>query len=48
MQEQEKAVAPVQTPDTLDGPPCMKCGAIMQQTGHCFTCRECGETSGCS
>jgi len=48
MQEQEKAVAAQDVSDSLDGPPCRNCGAIMQQTGHCFTCRECGETSGCS
>ena len=31
----------------LDGPPCPNCGTIMQQTGHCYTCPECGENSGC-
>jgi ribonucleoside-diphosphate reductase alpha chain len=33
---------------TLDAPACTKCGGLMQRAGSCFTCTECGETSGCS
>ncbi len=31
-----------------DGPPCMNCGAIMERSGSCFRCPQCGSTSGCS
>lgn len=29
------------------GPACGLCGVPTQQTGSCFTCRSCGETTGC-
>lgn len=29
-----------------DGVLCKKCGEIMQRTGTCFTCHECGDNSG--
>ncbi len=31
-----------------DSPTCVKCGGLMTRTGSCYTCTECGETSGCS
>jgi ribonucleoside-diphosphate reductase alpha chain len=33
---------------TPDAPLCMQCGVRMQRAGSCFTCGECGSTSGCS
>ena len=30
-----------------DAPACDTCGAIMVRTGTCYTCHECGSTSGC-
>lgn len=30
-----------------DGPPCTNCGGITFRTGACYTCRNCGVTSGC-
>tara|TARA_Y100000034_G_scaffold136642_1_gene214344 strand:+ start:416 stop:3349 length:2934 start_codon:yes stop_codon:yes gene_type:complete len=27
---------------------CTNCGNVMEQSGTCFTCTKCGETSGCS
>ncbi len=30
-----------------DGPPCSKCGTLTQKSGSCYTCPECGETTGC-
>jgi ribonucleoside-diphosphate reductase alpha chain len=29
-------------------PPCPTCGALMVRNGTCFSCRECGTTTGCS
>ncbi|OGB74947.1 ribonucleoside-diphosphate reductase, adenosylcobalamin-dependent [candidate division Kazan bacterium RIFCSPHIGHO2_01_FULL_49_10] len=29
-------------------PPCPTCGALMIRNGTCFSCRECGTTTGCS
>lgn len=31
-----------------DAPMCYSCGVAMQQAGSCYTCPQCGETSGCS
>ena len=33
---------------TGDAPLCSSCGVAMVRAGSCFTCRECGATSGCS
>ncbi|MFN3302037.1 MAG: vitamin B12-dependent ribonucleotide reductase, partial [Patescibacteria group bacterium] len=30
----------------LLGPPCKNCGGITVRTGNCYTCRECGESTG--
>ncbi|GIW65680.1 MAG: vitamin B12-dependent ribonucleotide reductase [Candidatus Parcubacteria bacterium] len=30
----------------LSGPPCKYCGGMTTKTGSCYTCMECGETSG--
>ena len=30
----------------LSGPPCKKCGGMTIRTGSCYSCVECGETSG--
>jgi ribonucleoside-diphosphate reductase alpha chain len=30
----------------LPGPPCKACGGITTRTGNCYTCLECGESSG--
>ncbi|MBI5220951.1 MAG: vitamin B12-dependent ribonucleotide reductase [Candidatus Liptonbacteria bacterium] len=42
--------APEVKPDMEDGIPaetvCRKCGGIMQRTGTCLTCRQCGTSSG--
>jgi len=29
-------------------PPCPTCGALMVRNGTCYSCRECGTTTGCS
>ncbi|MEM4649848.1 MAG: intein-containing adenosylcobalamin-dependent ribonucleoside-diphosphate reductase, partial [Candidatus Bathyarchaeia archaeon] len=35
--------------DQLSGPPCKFCGGMTTRTGSCYTCLECGEsTGGCS
>ncbi len=34
--------------DMGDGPPCVACGGLMQPSGSCYTCVNCGQTSGCS
>lgn len=34
-------------PTTSSGNSCASCGGITQQTGTCYTCRECGDTGGC-
>jgi ribonucleoside-diphosphate reductase alpha chain len=31
-----------------DAPPCTDCGAIMVRRGACYSCLNCGSTSGCS
>jgi ribonucleoside-diphosphate reductase alpha chain len=31
-----------------DGPPCVACGGLMKPSGTCYTCVNCGQTSGCS
>lgn len=31
-----------------DGPACRSCGVLMTPNGSCYTCRNCGGTSGCS
>ncbi len=31
-----------------DAPACRSCGALMSPNGHCYVCRNCGGTSGCS
>jgi ribonucleoside-diphosphate reductase alpha chain len=31
-----------------DAPVCPACGDLMVRSGHCYCCRNCGETSGCS
>jgi ribonucleoside-diphosphate reductase alpha chain len=30
----------------LSGPPCQYCGGLTVRSGSCYTCTECGETSG--
>lgn len=44
--------APMVVPGTeqarSDAPLCMSCGTQMVRAGSCFTCTECGATSGCS
>lgn len=34
--------------NTEDAPTCPECGAIMQRSGSCYLCPQCGRTSGCS
>jgi len=34
--------------DIDDGPPCVACGGLMKPSGTCYTCVNCGQTSGCS
>jgi ribonucleoside-diphosphate reductase alpha chain len=34
--------------DMGDGPPCVACGGLMKPSGSCYTCVNCGQTSGCS
>lgn len=31
-----------------DAPTCPNCGTLMQRSGSCHTCPECGQTSGCA
>jgi ribonucleoside-diphosphate reductase alpha chain len=31
-----------------DAPLCMTCGVKMRQSGACYVCEGCGNTSGCS
>ncbi|GIW59085.1 MAG: vitamin B12-dependent ribonucleotide reductase [Patescibacteria group bacterium] len=31
----------------VDGPPCSNCGSVTYRSGACYSCRNCGETSGC-
>lgn len=35
-------------PPLGNGPACRSCGALMTPNGSCYTCRNCGGTSGCS
>jgi len=34
--------------DIGDAPPCVACGGLMKPGGTCYTCVNCGQTSGCS
>jgi ribonucleoside-diphosphate reductase alpha chain len=34
--------------DIVDSPPCVSCGGLMKPSGTCYTCVNCGQTSGCS
>ena len=34
-------------PDSESGTGCPICGTIMQRTGNCYTCPECGWNEGC-
>jgi ribonucleoside-diphosphate reductase alpha chain len=34
--------------DMGDGPPCVVCGGLTKPSGTCYTCVNCGQTSGCS
>jgi ribonucleoside-diphosphate reductase alpha chain len=34
--------------DVGDSPPCVACGGLMKPSGTCYTCVNCGQTSGCS
>ena len=34
--------------DIGDAPPCVACGGLMKPSGSCYTCVNCGQTSGCS
>jgi predicted RNA-binding Zn-ribbon protein involved in translation (DUF1610 family) len=34
--------------DMGDAPPCVACGGLMKPSGACYTCINCGQTSGCS
>jgi len=34
--------------DISDAPPCVACGGLMKPSGTCYTCINCGQTSGCS
>jgi ribonucleoside-diphosphate reductase alpha chain len=34
--------------DIGDAPPCVACGGLMKPSGTCYTCVNCGQTSGCS
>jgi len=31
-----------------DAVECAKCGGRMVRTGSCYTCRDCGQNTGCS
>ncbi|MBI4264055.1 MAG: vitamin B12-dependent ribonucleotide reductase, partial [Acidobacteria bacterium] len=31
-----------------DAPPCSTCGSLMIRSGSCYTCTNCGTTSGCA
>jgi ribonucleoside-diphosphate reductase alpha chain len=35
-----------ESPGSLAGPPCKYCGGMTTRTGSCYTCLECGESSG--
>ena len=34
--------------DIGNAPPCVACGGLMKPGGTCYTCANCGQTSGCS
>jgi ribonucleoside-diphosphate reductase alpha chain len=34
--------------DIGDAPPCVACGGLVKPGGTCYTCVNCGQTSGCS
>jgi ribonucleoside-diphosphate reductase alpha chain len=34
--------------DICDDSPCVACGGLMKPSGTCYTCVNCGQTSGCS
>jgi ribonucleoside-diphosphate reductase alpha chain len=34
--------------DIGDAPPCVGCGGLMKPSGTCYTCVNCGQTSGCA
>ena len=34
--------------DISDASPCAACGGLMKPSGTCYTCTNCGQTSGCS
>jgi ribonucleoside-diphosphate reductase alpha chain len=34
--------------DTSNASPCAACGGLMKPSGTCYTCLNCGQTSGCS
>jgi ribonucleoside-diphosphate reductase alpha chain len=34
-------------PHSTDAPPCTDCGTIMVRAGKCYSCPQCGTTSGC-
>ncbi len=38
---------PTPTNDDRDAPPCVICGSIMIRNGACYSCTNCGATSGC-
>ncbi len=40
---QEKEIS-----NSLDGPPCSRCGNFTKRAGACFCCQSCGTTTGCS
>ena len=44
--ETAPAIAPA-THNDQDAPPCVICGAIMIRNGACYSCANCGATSGC-
>ena len=43
----EKRTAPPAAPNDQDAPPCVICGSIMIRNGACYSCANCGATSGC-
>ena len=41
------AVVPARLQGLDLGPACSQCGGMMQRTGSCYTCRSCGNNTGC-
>jgi len=39
---------PADPPTASTAPICMQCGVAMRRAGSCYSCSECGATSGCS